>query len=84
MDLDLSASPFTLPQLQRLAIASQPFMVTLPAMTSLSGLRELYVGGARWCARFQNQRFNCTPAACNRRYAVESSDPRAAATSTVL
>ncbi len=54
-DLDLSASPFALPQLQRLAIASQPFMVTLPAMTSLSGLRELYVGGARWCVRRRNR-----------------------------
>ena len=48
-DLELSQSSFVLPKLQRLAIAAQPFKMSLPALTKLTGLRELYVGGARWC-----------------------------------
>ena len=48
-DLELSQSSFALPQLERLAIAAQPFKMSLPAMTKLTGLKELYVGGARWC-----------------------------------
>jgi hypothetical protein len=58
-DLELSQSSFVLPKLQRLAIAAQPFKMSLPALTKLTGLKELYVGGARWCFRGPAERASC-------------------------
>ena len=50
-DLDITTADVCLPRLQRLAIVSQPFVVSLPAMGHMTSLRELYAGGARWCAQ---------------------------------